>query len=282
MVEWHRLFGLVLMGFFTDSPFEVDVEKDLSHQQQRLDVLIIRKREGRFPHRLPDGLDNLAEHKLITFKSHQDTLDDWALKELTGHYVAYRKSLALRDAPLLPESAFGLYAVCRRFPHNLAQLVAWQRIQEGIYECRRGTNVIRVGVAGQLPQEEHNAPLHLFSASPEQVSYGAGHYQRRSGNTSPLLYQLFQGYQGEGVAMPYTMKDFQRDFIKEHFPELSPQEQRELLAGLSAEEQREVLAGLSPEQRLEGLSAEEIERVLQKRKDKRPSGASRRRRRSRR
>jgi hypothetical protein len=30
--DWHRLFGLLLTDYFTDSPFTVDVERDLSVQ----------------------------------------------------------------------------------------------------------------------------------------------------------------------------------------------------------------------------------------------------------
>ena len=41
VAEWHRLFGLLLMDFFTGSPFKVEVERDLSVQQQRLDVTIV-------------------------------------------------------------------------------------------------------------------------------------------------------------------------------------------------------------------------------------------------
>ena len=93
-IPWHRLFGLVLIDFFTGSPFDVEVEKDLSKKEQRLDIVIVRKRPGRLRGRLPDGLDNLAAHNLISFKSHQQALDDWALKELTGHYVNYRKQVS--------------------------------------------------------------------------------------------------------------------------------------------------------------------------------------------
>jgi hypothetical protein len=92
-MDWHRLFGLLLTDFFTDSPFVVELEKDLSRHQQLLDVVILRRGKGRFARRLPDGLDDLAAHNLITFKSHHEALDDWALKELTGHYVNYRKQL---------------------------------------------------------------------------------------------------------------------------------------------------------------------------------------------
>src|SRR5262245_35510796 len=36
--DWHRLFGLLLTDFFTGLPFIVEVERDLSEQQQFLDV----------------------------------------------------------------------------------------------------------------------------------------------------------------------------------------------------------------------------------------------------
>ena len=42
-MDWHRLFGLLLTDFFTDSPFAVELEKDLSLAQQFLDVVILRK-----------------------------------------------------------------------------------------------------------------------------------------------------------------------------------------------------------------------------------------------
>jgi mannose/fructose-specific phosphotransferase system component IIA len=34
--DGHRLFGLLLTDFFTGSPFAVEVERDLSEQQQFL------------------------------------------------------------------------------------------------------------------------------------------------------------------------------------------------------------------------------------------------------
>src|SRR5438105_5742374 len=89
--DWHRLFGLLLTDFFTGSPFIVEVERDLSRQQQLLDVAILRRLRGRFVGRLPDGLDDLADYNLLTFKSHREALDGWAMRELIAHYVAYRK-----------------------------------------------------------------------------------------------------------------------------------------------------------------------------------------------
>ncbi|MFL5241404.1 MAG: hypothetical protein ACJ8FY_04795 [Gemmataceae bacterium] len=196
-MNWHRLFGLLLTDYFTGSPFIVELEKDLSMKKQLLDVVVLRKGRGRFEGRLPDGLDNMAAHNLITFKSHQEALDDWALKELTGHYVNYRKQVSPSLKSLLPEEVFRLYAVCSRFPHNLAGVALWRCLQDGVYECRRGTDVIQVVVAHELPRTENNALLHLLSAAPEQVRYGATHYQQHSADTSTLLGQLFAGYERE-------------------------------------------------------------------------------------
>jgi hypothetical protein len=45
--EWHRMFGLLLADLFSGSPFSVEVECDLSVQQQLLDVAIVRRGRGR-------------------------------------------------------------------------------------------------------------------------------------------------------------------------------------------------------------------------------------------
>ena len=197
---------------------------------------------------------------MITFKSHQEALDDWTLKELTGHYVNYRKQCRVEQQPLLPEQDFRLYAVCSRYPHNLANDVALESVQAGVYECRRGTDVIRIVVAGQVLQEEHNALLHLFSASPTHVGFGASHYERHSQETSSLLSKLFVGYQQEGIAMSYTLADFRRDNIKD------------FLKDLTLEERRLALQELSMEERLIGLSPEEITKFLKARKSQRSPG----------
>ena len=88
---WHRLFALSLVDFFRGMPVSVEFEKDLSLKQQLLDVVIIRKGAAPLTCRLPDGFEELAAHNLVTFKSYQESLDGWALNELVGHYVNYRK-----------------------------------------------------------------------------------------------------------------------------------------------------------------------------------------------
>jgi hypothetical protein len=83
-MNWHRLFGLIPGDFFSGSPYVVDLEKDLALQKQLLDVLVLRRGQGRFRGRLPDGLEPLAPHNLMAFRFHHDALTDWILKEITG------------------------------------------------------------------------------------------------------------------------------------------------------------------------------------------------------
>ncbi|MBY0521832.1 MAG: hypothetical protein K2R98_00445 [Gemmataceae bacterium] len=260
--DWHRLFGLLLTDFFTDSPFLVEVERDLSQQQQFLDVVVLRRGRGRMAIRLPDGLNDLRTHNLITFKSHRESLDNWAMKELIGHYVGYRKLVSPSPSELLPEDRFRLYAVCARFPETLSARVPWHQRQAGVYHCQWGTDEVRVVVAGQLSREPHNAPLHLFSASPELIGFGQSAYRQRSENTSLLLGQLFEHFRGEGFAMSYTMEDFKRDLLKKQVLELSPAETRDFVESLPPEKQQEMLESLPLANRLAGLSPEQIRQYL--------------------
>ena len=55
-------------------------------------------------------------------------------------------------------------------------------------------------------------------AQPALLEFGGRSYVRRSEDTSTLLVQLFKGFQAEGLAMPFTMEDFRRQFVKEYFP----------------------------------------------------------------
>jgi len=75
MIEWHRLFGLTLTDLFIGSSYDVELEKDLSLKQQFLDVVIIEKKQGNPLQEFPDGLENLAAHNLMTYKSHQQPLE---------------------------------------------------------------------------------------------------------------------------------------------------------------------------------------------------------------
>jgi hypothetical protein len=251
----HRLFGLSWIDFFQGTSITVETELDLSLKQQFLDLVLIRKEPGTLPRPLPDGFEELAAHNLVTFKSHQEALDCWALWELVGHFVNYRKQASSSMQDLLPEDDFRLFAVCARFPHNLAQRVTLTPLREGVYEAQGLGLRIRVIVVNQLPLQEHNAMLHLFSAREELLRYGREHYLPHSPETSTLLYDLFKAY-SEEAEMSDKLKEYVRQSIDELLASLPAEELRKRL---SVEER---LKGLSVDDRLQGLSAEELRKRL--------------------
>jgi hypothetical protein len=278
----HRLFTLAWMDFFEGTPIAVEPERDLSLKQQFLDLVFLRKGLGAILRPLPDGFEVLGTYNLVTFKSYQEALDAWALCELIGHYVNYRKQVSPSMQDLLPETDFRLFAVCARYPQQLAQQVPLTPLRPGVYEIQVLTLRIRVIVAGQLPQEEQNAMLHLFSAREELLRYGREHYRPYSGETSSLLYQLLEAY-SEDPNVSEVMKELYRQTLDDIFAKL-PQEEilrrlslaqrleglpaEERLKGLPAEERlkglpaEERLKGLPAEERLKGLSAEEVLKAL--------------------
>jgi hypothetical protein len=265
--SWHRLFGLSLVDFFRGMPVSVELEKDLSLKQQLLDVVLIRKEAGPLPCRLPDGFEELAAHNLVTFKSYQEALDGWAINELIGHYVNYRKQASPSMQDLLPEADFRLFAVSVRFPQGLARQTALAPVQPGVYEVRHFTGLLRLVVIHELPQQEHNALLHLFSARTDLLRYGSEHYQLRSEETSTLLLQLFQRYRLEVTLMPDSLdqlKQFAEETINELLEKMPLKERikgvsaDELLAALSPEIQEELAESMPAKERLKGLSMDEL------------------------
>jgi hypothetical protein len=182
----------------------------------------------------------------VTFKSYREALDTWALYELISHFVSCRKRYSPSHDALLPDADFRLFAVSARFPKGLADEVTLTPLSQGVYEVSVLSRRIRVIVINDLPPEEHNAMLLLFSAREELLQYAQQHYVPHSQETSTLLYELFRAY-SEDPDMPDKLKEFVRQSIDE------------LLKSLPAEER---LKGLPPEERLKGLSAEELVRAL--------------------
>lgn len=256
---WHRLFGLSWTDFCDGSALDVNPEKDLSVRQQFVDLLLIRRGPGPLPAPLPDGFEDLGEFNVVTFNSHQEPLDGWALCEAVGHYVNARKQCSPSLKNLLPESAFRLYAVCVRFPHNLAQQVALARLRDGVYELPLVARRIRIIVVQELPQQEQNAMLLLFSAQEKQVHYGRQHYKPRTGEMTTLFYDLLKIY-SEDPEMSEALKEYARTRLKELLKEVPPEDR---LEGLSAEQ---VVQGLNSEQKRAVM--EELQRQM------RPNGTS--------
>jgi len=246
-VAWHRIFGMALTQYLAGTAWKVDVEVDLSLQQQRLDIVVLRHTGDAPEPRWPDGFGTPAPYNLLTFKALQDPLDHWAIKELAGHGVTYRKYISPDLDHLLPEEHFRLLAATMRYPRGLAERVPLQPQGPGTYDVTWGTDTIRILVLREMPEAEENLVWNLFSGDPPRIARAFQQMQPRIATWSSIVNDLLAHYGLEGMAMPYTMEEYERDVAKRLLAKLSPEER---------------LEGLSPEQRLEGLSREEIERIL--------------------
>ena len=187
----------------------------------------------------------------------REPLDDWALDELLGYYVNYRKQTSPSLSELLPTDQFRLYGVSTRFPQKLADLVELESLQARVYEVVWGTHRIRVVVLSEIPEGEHNAILNLFSAIREKVISGAEQYRNHTTEMSTIINRLFESYELEGLVMPYTMEDFRRDIAREYVDQLPPEER---LKGLSIDK---ILRRFPADERLKGLSPEEVRAYLE-------------------
>ncbi len=199
--DWHRLFGMTLTDFFTDTAWTVELEKDLSLKKQLLDVVIIEKKEGNpLPEdQIPDGLENMSRHNLLSYKSFRESLDDWTADEFIGHFVNYRKQISPSLKKLLPKEDFRLYAVCTRYPAKLAKVFPVKPVKKGVYDLPWASRNIRIIVTGRIEKAERNAVWLMFSAVKDKVGYGVARYRGRMDEMSTTINDLLARYHAEGV-----------------------------------------------------------------------------------
>lgn len=273
IIKWHDLIGLALTDLFKGSNFEVKTEQNMSVKPQYIDVLIISKSGGKPLDNLPDGFEFLTDHNVLTYKSLNQSLNQWAIAELLGHYVSYRKIISPKPDKLIPESKFQLYAVSTNYPQKLLGSEKEfgkeiKKIKAGVYKISFPLiKPIIILVLSQMSQQEPNALWQLFSGHAQGFQYGDGHYQWHDPKDKSLLSQLYQLYLKEGVDMPYTFEEFHRDYTIP-FIESLPTDIR--LRGIPPEEvlkqfsPKEVFKQFSPEEVLKQFSPSEIEAYLLK------------------
>ncbi len=178
--------------FFRGSPFDVATEFDVTLRKQFLDIVVIRKREGEFHRPLPDGFGPLANHNLISFKSHQDAFDAWALQELVAYYVCYRKQVSGEKKKLLPATEFCLIAISARSPVGLMTAIPLVERHLGVYDIEWGRLAIRLIVIRELPVEDANTILLLFSQATSQLEFAVRHYRSTKADASGLIDQMIR------------------------------------------------------------------------------------------
>lgn len=256
-IPWHRAFGLTLEDYFTNTCYEVELEMDLAKKQQFLDVAVVRKAEGPEPENLCSGFEQLREHNLITFKSANESLNEFAILELIGHYVNYCKNLGESRTM----SHVALFAVTAHFPRNVFQKVAYREQSTGVYLFGE-LKPITVIVTSQIPKTKENAIWLLYSFKEELARYGVENYHWRKDDHTTVSRVLNQHFEKEGWEMAYTIKDFHRDYV---LPTYTAEER---LRGLDSREvfslykPEERLKGIAPEERLKGLTPEQKKALL--------------------
>ena len=252
MMPWHRLFGVPLSAYVKGSEWVVELEKDLSELQQLLDVLIIRRGSGTRPIVWPHGF-HPVNYNLITFKSMRDALTLWSFQELVGHYVNYRKMISPSWDALIPEDQFALFAASVRFPRDAAKKMDFQERGPGIYDVVQMGLTIRVLVFSQIPEATGNALWNLFSGDNAHVAYGYEHLRPRLAKFTTVLEKLLNQYDVEGLEMPYSLEQFEREHEEEILSKLGPK----ILSKMTPKER---LAGMAPEQFLAGLDPRQRQR----------------------
>jgi len=160
LIPWHRFLKVGLKQVFSGSCFEVQDEFDLSDPKQLVDFVVIRRGDldlpAPDPARLPDGLQDLQDHNLISYKSMNEAFDRFALNELVGHAVAYSKLQAKGDWKAFSDQ-LGLIAVSTRKPTTeVIAALMHQTAAEDVYQIDcAGWQIICV-VINQAPPEDRN------------------------------------------------------------------------------------------------------------------------------
>jgi hypothetical protein len=155
-----------------------------------------------------------------------------------------------------------LYAVSTRRPKKILFLPGVTKAKPGVYDLRVLSREIRILVLSEMPTEQRNAILSLFSFDAEKVKYAVDHYQWQQEDGSTVINQLLDQYAIEGIAMPYTMEQFRKEYIKAHLGELDIDDR------LKGVDPKDVLSRFDPETMLKYLDPEKIEAYLKKLKNR--------------
>ncbi len=273
-IPWHRLIGLLLKDFFFGTRYEVEVEQDLSVQQQFADIVVLEDTGSDLPKpapkELPDGFEYLSETNVISFKSMNQPFDRFALLELGGHGVALAKLHDKDNWQSYLDEKLNMFALTTRQPATgtMAKLLK-KTAKNALYQIDLVGFRVIVIVLSKAPKSKRNAIWNLFSGRPKLMQFGARNYRWKTRPILGIFKKLYQKFQLEGIEMPYTIEDFVKEYYSEEIKEM-PQEERlkwiaeipeeERLKGISEEKR---LKGIATEKRLKGISAEELRKRLE-------------------
>jgi hypothetical protein len=207
MRDWHRVFGVSLADVVTGLPFRVVQELELSRMKQRLDVAIIRLTEAQLSEHswpdLPDGLTDLSDHTLVSYKSMRESLTCSSMWELVSYGVLYGKQQWKKgwEAAVGDRTKLRLIAVSTHRPAWLTPRddPAQRTLPEGVHEIDLLHLVMRVIVPREVATTARNTLWHLLSGDAELVRLGMENYQARDAALYNILNDLRETYFRDGT-----------------------------------------------------------------------------------
>lgn len=261
---WHAFFAALMLE--RRSPdFDVFADVPLSHEPQRADLLLLRKRRARGrPGAVLRGLwPKLGSDALVEFKSSARPLRRGDLIRLFGYGVQYHA----RHVGRLDRRELGLVLVVPKRSRTLddeLKRLGWRlgAGKGGYCPMRGGPYRGWVVFLEQVGRAEHDEVLAPFVRAKVAIGDEAwGWWQQRlwgpDGDAMMPNVANLEGYDELMIRMLSRIPPSRLSRVLAMLPA------KKRLAGLSAEER---LAGLNPEERLAGLSAEEIEALVARRK----------------
>jgi hypothetical protein len=171
-VRWHPLLGTVLDYQLSPYGAVVKTEVETTVTPQRVDFVIENLGLQSNPQGFLAGLDPAANYNVITYKSHNETLNAHAIHELIGYYVGFRKSVEKSAVESETTATYNLVAVCTNYPQALEKQAAgnWVKLQDGVYRTSFFMDITIV-VTSQVAKQPSNSTWLLFSHDKERVEY---------------------------------------------------------------------------------------------------------------
>jgi hypothetical protein len=232
-IPWHRFLKIGLRHLFSGTCFEVYDEFDLSDQVQRVDFAVIRVANHNLPppapEKMPDGLQTLRSHNLISYKSINEPFDRFALNELIGHAVAYSKLQARDDWKTFSDS-LGLIALSTRKPQTeVISRLLQQTANEDVYEIDCAGWKVTCIVINMASPEKRNWLWALLKGDKSRW---------KSGTIAVMLKAIKQQLKEMGNVDP-EIEAFETEILESWLQELPPSQR---LIGLDLKATPEVQA----------------------------------------
>ncbi|MGA1823605.1 MAG: DUF4351 domain-containing protein [bacterium] len=219
IINWHRLWGLMITPLFERIGYKTMVEFDVSFKKQIIDVVVVTKQKSEVNYGDVDlsyyeGFENLNEINLISFKSFREVFNESSLEEFYGHLTNYKKINKLNDAD---KRRINLYVVTNHKPVTLFNAFEGTSFlktlkKDRIYDLKLLTQVRFI-----ITRMSDHPILGLFSDVPEQVKRSYERLQQDEWlleEISIYFKKLLEYYYLEGMEM--ITKE---QFIKENYPD---------------------------------------------------------------